>query len=313
MSTVCPGQSKTLAYSIAGVEREVGLSKDVLRVWERRYGFPVPSRDAQGDRVYSADQVHRLRVIRRLMDKGHRPGRLMKLQDSELSALMDDPSITTSVDQAGVESHLNPFMELLLEHQADRLTEALQQRLAREGLRAFVLDTIAPLTVLVGHGWAQGTLQIFEEHLFTELSGRVLRQAVAAVPGGRSPRVLLTTLPQEQHGMGLLMLEALLALEGAHCVSLGTQTPVADIVQAVAAHQVDVVALSFSAAFPLRQISAPLQQLRSALSGSVLVFAGGAGVRRLKPPVGVQLIDSLQDAALAIISSAEMAGAADRR
>ena len=38
-------------YSIAAVEREVGLSKDVLRVWERRYGFPLPSRDAPGERL----------------------------------------------------------------------------------------------------------------------------------------------------------------------------------------------------------------------------------------------------------------------
>ena len=64
-------------FTIAAVERDVGLSKDVLRVWERRYGFPVPNRDPHGERLYPAAQVLRLRLIKRLMDQGHRPGRLL--------------------------------------------------------------------------------------------------------------------------------------------------------------------------------------------------------------------------------------------
>ena len=53
-------------HSIAAVERDTGLAKDTLRVWERRYGFPAPGRDAQGERLYSDDDLVRLRHIRRL-------------------------------------------------------------------------------------------------------------------------------------------------------------------------------------------------------------------------------------------------------
>ena len=74
-------------FTIAAVERDVGLSKDVLRVWERRYGFPVPNRDPNGERLYPAGQVLRLRLIKRLMDQGHRPGRLMTTSVEELEAL----------------------------------------------------------------------------------------------------------------------------------------------------------------------------------------------------------------------------------
>ncbi|MEY2631516.1 MAG: hypothetical protein RIR00_170, partial [Pseudomonadota bacterium] len=62
-------------FSIAAVERDTGLSKDVLRMWERRYGFPVPDRDTNGERAYPSEQVERLRQIKRLMDQGHRPGK----------------------------------------------------------------------------------------------------------------------------------------------------------------------------------------------------------------------------------------------
>jgi len=288
-------------FTIAAVEREVGLSKDVLRVWERRYGFPVPNRDPHGERLYPAEQVLRLRLIKRLMDLGHRPGRLMSTAVEELEALAaGSPGVGAADADAG--SHeLDELFALVRHHDAAAYLQAMQQRLARQGLRRFVLDTVAPLTVQIGFAWQQGQLQVFEEHLFTELTARVLRQAIATVPGGSEPRVLLTTLPKEPHEMGLLMVEAVLSLEGAQCISLGTQMPLMEIVDAVAAHQVDVVALSFSAAFPARQTRALLQQLRAALPGPAELWAGGAGVRKLAAPDGVMCMASL-DSAIAAVS-----------
>ena len=288
-------------FAIAAVEREVGLSKDVLRVWERRYGFPAPERDVNGERLYPARQVLRLRLIKRLMDQGHRPGRLMATPVEELEALAAGaaPSARDAAAAPGSEE-LDNLLLLVRQHDGAAYQQAMQQRLARQGLRLFVQDTVAPLTMQVGSAWERGRLQVFEEHLFTELTGRVLRQAIAAVPGGSAPRVLLTTLPKEPHGMGLLMVEAVLSLEGAQCISLGTQMPLLEIAQAVAAHRVDVVALSFSAAFPARQIPALLEQLRAALPGPVELWAGGAGVHKLAPPDGVTCMASL-DSALAAV------------
>jgi len=286
-------------FTIAAVERDVGLSKDVLRVWERRYGFPVPNRDPHGERLYPAAQVLRLRLIKRLMDLGHRPGRLMSTSAEELEALAAGSHGVKAADAGSHE--LDKLFALVRHHDAAAYLQAMQQRLARHGLRQFVMDTVAPLTVQIGLAWQQGQLQVFEEHLFTELTARVLRQAIATVPGGSEPRVLLTTLPKEPHEMGLLMVEAMLSLEGAQCISLGTQMPLMEIVDAVAAHQVDVVALSFSAAFPARQTRALLEQLRAALPGPAELWAGGAGVRKLAAPDGVTCMASL-DSAIAAVS-----------
>jgi methylmalonyl-CoA mutase cobalamin-binding subunit len=96
------------------------------------------------------------------------------------------------------------------------------------------------------------------------------------------------------------MVEAVLSLEGAHCISLGTQMPLLEIVDAVAAHHVDVVALSFSAAFPARQVPALLAQLRAALSGTTELWAGGAGVHKLAAPKGVMCMASLDNAIAAV-------------
>jgi len=288
-------------FTIAAVERDVGVSKDVLRVWERRYGFPMPERDPHGERLYPAGQVLRLRLIKRLMDLGHRPGRLMSSSVDELEALAATSHAAKAAEADAAGSHdLNELLALIRRHDGPAYLQAMQQRLARQGLGPFVQDTVANLTVQIGLAWERGQLQVFEEHLFTELTARVLRQAIAAVPGGTEPRVLLTTLPKEPHEIGLLMVEAVLSLEGAQCISLGTQMPLTEIVDAVAAHQIDVVALSFSAAFPMRQTRALLEQLRAALSGATELWAGGAGVRNLAAPRGVMCMASLDSAVAAV-------------
>ena len=107
----------------------------------------------------------------------------------------------------------------------------------------------AALTVAVGEAWLDGRIAVYEEHLYSEAVQSVLRSALVPFQAGleaHAPRVLLTTVPGEAHGLGLLMAEALMTLESCRCLSLGTQTPIADIVAAAAAHRIDVVALSFA-------------------------------------------------------------------
>jgi methanogenic corrinoid protein MtbC1 len=286
--------------SITAVERDIGLSKDVLRVWERRYGFPAPERDANGDRAYPAEQVQRLRLIKRLMDHGHRPGRLLSMSADELIRLsVPDPTASSSI--ADEPNRLGPLVDLILKHDAEAYVQALQQQLARQGLATFVHDTVAPLILRIGWAWEEGRLHVFEEHLFSELTERVLRQAIATIPRGNEPRVLLTTLAQEQHAMGLLMVEALLSLEGALCIPLGTQMPLTEVACASLAHRADVVALSFSMAFPARQLSSLLLQLRGMLPAATELWAGGSGVIRIAAPEGVKLARTLEDAVTAVL------------
>ena len=296
-------------YSIAAVEREVGLSKDVLRVWERRYGFPLPSRDAHGERLYSSEQVIRLRLVKRLMDGGHRPGRLLALPVDALQSLAEGPAqgATKAAQPAlpGASAAVDPeLLAFIGRHDGPGLAQALQQRLAQLGLIRFVLDTIAPLAVQVGEEWARGRMEVFEEHLFTEVAVRLLRQAIAAVPPRNGPVVLLTTVPGEPHGLGLLMVESLLTLQGARCINLGTQLPLQDIARAAKACQADVVGLSFSPAYNGRRIPEVLEQLRSSLDLRVQLWAGGDAMRRAPPVPGVKPLVSLQEAMTAIAPDA---------
>jgi methanogenic corrinoid protein MtbC1 len=271
------------SFNIAAVERDTGLSKDVLRMWERRYGFPQPDRDSNGERCYPADQVERLRLIKRLMDAGHRPGKLIATPVEELAGFVSRRAKARPGNESSDGSELSDLLALIKQHDSNGFQQAMQQRLARQGLQRFVQDTIAPLTFRVGEAWEDGSVEVFEEHLFTELTKRLLRQAIAGLPSGqRSPRILLTSVPDEPHVLGLLMVEALFALEGAECIPLGTQMPLLEIGRAASAHRAHVVALSFSVAFPQRQIPGLLQQLRMVLAPEIELWVG----RRRRPAAG---------------------------
>lgn len=289
------------SFSIAAVERDTGLSKDVLRMWERRYGFPQPDRDSNGERSYPADQVERLRLIKRLMDAGHRPGKLIATPVEELSGFVSRRAKAPSSDNKADSAELGELLALIKQHDSNGFQQAMQQRLARQGLQHFVQDTVAPLTRQVGEAWEDGSVEVFEEHLFTELTKRLLRQAIAGLPGGqRSPRILLTSVPDEAHVLGLLMAEALFALEGAECIPLGTQMPLLEIARAARAHRANIVALSFSLAFPQRQIPGLLQQLRLALPPEIELWVGGRGVLRLASIEGIQWLSTFEHALAAL-------------
>ncbi len=294
---------------IAAVERETGLAKDTLRVWEKRYGFPQPMRDLNGDRLYPADQVQQLQLIRRLLDAGLRPGKVVGLGATDLQHLLEQqassqrtesPRTEPTAGQGPVPVDLAPLLAAIAAHNPQSLRHALHNAQMRMGLAPFVTDLAAPLTTAVGDAWARGRFEIFEEHLFTEVITGVLRQAISSLPPSSAsgaltrPKVLLTTIPQELHGLGLLMVEALLALDGCNCVSLGTQTPLGDIVQAAQAHHADVVALSFSSVQTGTLVLASLRELRAQLPSSIDLWVGGScSVLYQKPIDGITAIQPL--------------------
>jgi len=273
-ASVTGSPSTDMAMGIGAVERDTGLSKDTLRVWERRYAFPAPGRDAFGERVYPWEQVEKLRAIKRLMDRGFRPGKIIHHGIADLKALGQQGNAGAS--SACTLHEVDVFLDLVRTHRVDDLRRALGQEVAKGGLGHFVTAVARPLNVAIGELWMQGSLEIFEEHLYTESLQIVLRNAIANVPRTpAAPRVLLTTLPNEQHGLGLLMAEAMLVLEGAQCVSLGVETPVWDIVRAAVSQKADIVALSFSQGYPPAQAVDGLTELRRRLDTTVDLWVGG--------------------------------------
>ncbi len=283
--------SSPLPCTISDVERDTGVAKETLRVWERRYAFPQPERDPFGERLYPVEQVLKLRLVKRLIDLGFRPGKVIGFTTPELQAMAEKAAAGNRPRPRTTSPDLQPYIDLFRSHQGEALRRKLSQAMVVMGLRNFVIDLMAPLIATVGDSWACGDFNVWEEHLFTETLQMVMRSAIFSVPPANPssmaprPRVLLTTPPQEKHGLGLLMSEALMAAEGASCISLGVQTPLPDIVDAARTLQVDIIALSFTPAMNSRHVVDALKELRARLPDTIEIWAGGgnAALRRRVP------------------------------
>ena len=289
-------------HSIAAVERDTGIGKDTLRVWERRYGFPTPDRDANGERIYAKAQLEKLRIIKRLMDQGHRPGRIVGQSVEALQHLSrGESSLQPShlASQVRGREDLGAYIAMLQGQDLEGVRRRFSKKLAQDGLARLVMDVVAPLNVMVGDAWARGELAVHEEHLYAECASNLMRQGIAAIPPSvdpATPCVLLTTFPQEAHGLGLLMAECLLTLHGCRCVSLGTQTPVHEIAQAAVAHHADVVALSFSLSMNPNHVADGLKALSALMPLSIEVWVGGqAPVLRRRSIGRVLVLHELTD------------------
>ena len=272
--------SSSALLSLGEVTASTGMAADVLRAWERRYGFPKPSRDRRGRRVYSRGQVQHLLLLRRLVDSGDKPSRIIGLPPALLEAraasLIDRSANTTAL--IGYSQMVEQSIALLEQDRLDLLVQELRRDLALQGARRFVLETASALTVAVGSAWQTGRLAVHQEHAFSQILLAALAVARQAALAGSGPKFLLTTAPGEAHGLGLAMAETMIAMEGGRCVGLGLETPLDQIVAAASAHAVDAVGLSFSAFYSPRAAVSFIAKLREQLAPGTALWIGGACV-----------------------------------
>jgi DNA-binding transcriptional MerR regulator/methylmalonyl-CoA mutase cobalamin-binding subunit len=281
--------------SIGTVERDSGIARDTLRIWERRYGFPKPLRNNKGERIYPEDQLSRLQCIRRLLDQGFRPGKVVALNDFDLGLL--EASLYPNSSISGLIENL---LNILQTSDATELEEALSKIYQQQDMQTFITQTVTPLLQTVGERWAKGQLQIFEERMLSEVLTRFINNKISLMQKvSTKPCVLLATLPGEEHTLGLLMFSALLADRGVNVINLGGEVPMDQIILAVDRLNVDILGITFSGAYQYKNIHSHLVELRESIPKNVDLWSGGEGIKRMRNlPSGVKKITSFDQVPL---------------
>src|SRR5450755_2306912 len=275
----CPEAAQ--GYSIRVASRLTGVSSDTLRMWERRYGFPKPVRNGAQVRVYTDADIERLVLISRALKAGFRSGEVIHRAADDLRALLVN---STRAELAS--DRRTPTIESLLGRLIDDDPEGLRDELRRSvallGPKHFLTDVAAPLVESVGEAWAAGRIAVRHEHLVSEVLSSKLRLLLSAYDDQSSgPTVLLATLSDEQHGLGLEMVALYLALEGVTPRLLGVNTPPDQIAEAAIALSARVVGVSISEASEIPLTEAHLRRVLSALPAGTDVWVGGKQARKL--------------------------------
>ena len=178
----------------------------------------------------------------------------------------------------------------------------LERLVDLNGLAVFVQTLLPAFNDAVGEAWASGRLGVHMEHHYTEAVRQTLYTGLAKLRASNAkPRVLITTSPGELHGLGAMGLQVALAVQGAHCVSLGTQTPVEEVVSAAVSMDICVVAISASVNQPPQELLAYLVALRKSLPPPCRLWAGGRGLLALdgQLPQGIDHFQSVEEAVAA--------------
>jgi len=291
------------AISISAVERETGILKETLRMWERRYGFPTPGRSPSGERFYRRTEVLKLRQLKLLIDKGYRPGSIVGKSLDELRG-MDKASRPEPVPDANLNprrsahSTLETALRLVQTSHTGELHNWLHVSLRRDWVQEFVLEIVRPLAAEIARAGESGELPDFAQRLVIQQLETLLRAATSETPpSSATPRILLTTLPGENRRLELLMTQALHVAAGAACMSLGTETPIEEIARGAASLRADIIVLPFGPGYPMRKALANLRDLRTALgSEKIAIWASGVAVRRISGRLpGVTILPELED------------------
>jgi len=280
--------------TIGAVSRATGLSPDILRVWQKRYGFPIPQRKPSGHRLYTSSDVRRLRRIAAAIARGHRPAQVVALPEPRLETLLADDNLITPQEEA----RLHPVAALLehvKNHRRQELTSALLADAATMGPLDFLELRVAPLTDSVGEAWALGGIGIHHEHFFSECAEDVLRTLrLPYERANRGPSIILATLPGEQHRLGLQMVALVTAVAGLRPHVLGSDTPVSQIADAWVTRNADAIGISVSLSSASAAVRRHLSELRDIIPTTVPIFVGGRGARRTFPPPGVAVVEDLR-------------------
>lgn len=276
-----------------------GVSENLIRAWERRYGVLTPARTGSGYRSYERADIEVLKRLKQLTEQGVSISEAVKLVPQLLREVKEQLAQEGTIGlPRKANSRLEGRRELEPSRWRDELFGAAQRfdqaaidTLMDEGLRrpplAFFEELVAPLLREVGERWHAGKLSISEEHLLTNAARQRVISLLANAPRKAKWHVVCACLPSEQHELGLLGAALHFRHAGWKVTYLGARTPFAQLRRVVAAVKPDVVAVS-----AIRDGKA-LEGLERVLPAGTRVVAGGAGAKHR--PHGLTLIDGPAD------------------
>jgi DNA-binding transcriptional MerR regulator len=252
---------------IGELSRRVGVTPELLRAWERRYGLLRPARSAGGLRLYSPADVERVALMQQHLAEGLAAAEAAALAVRE--AVDEEPS-RRALRPAVIREELSEALDTFDEPRAQAILDRL---LALATLDALLSEVVVPYLQELGERWERGEVSVAQEHFASSVvRGRLL--GLARGWGlGRGPTAVLACLPGEQHDLGLIAFGLALRSRGWRIVYLGPDSPIDTVAEVRRRIEPDLVVLSAVS----RERVRPLMPKLRALARCHPLALGGAG------------------------------------
>jgi DNA-binding transcriptional MerR regulator len=267
----------TGALRIGEFARRVGVSPELLRAWERRYGLLQPIRTDGGFRLYTDDDAERVERMKRALHEG------FSAAEAARRALAQERSTEGALDDA---------RERLMAA-AHAYDEATMHAILDEVLAGFSLETvlrelILPVLHEIGTEWERGTLEVGQEHFASNLVRERLLALARLWGRGGGPLAILACAPGERHDIGLIAFGLVLRSHGWRILFLGADTPLATLGSAVSTTNPRLVVV---ASMDSALLEAQSTQLRRLGRSAALVLSGAGASEQLCTRLRIDRLD----------------------
>jgi DNA-binding transcriptional MerR regulator len=268
---------------IGALSRRVGVSPELLRAWERRYGVLQPRRTEGGFRLYSADDEKRVRTMLRHVEAGVPAAEAARL------ALAEAPESGNGDLPPRLEALADALREALDRFDEPAANLVLDRLLAAFTVETVLRDVVIPYLRELGERWERGEASVAQEHFASNLlRGRLF--GLARGWGRRGgPAAVLACAPGELHDLPLVVFGLVLATRGNAVTFLGPDTPVETVANAARDLDARLVVISATAR---ERLAGAQRELRALASWVPVALAGAGASPALARSVGARLLDA---------------------
>jgi methylmalonyl-CoA mutase cobalamin-binding subunit/DNA-binding transcriptional MerR regulator len=289
------------------VTLRTGLTPDLLRAWEKRYGVMSPSRSSAGQRVYTDADIERLALLARAVKGGRAIGLVAKLPLRELQRVVEEdakalgamsPPSTPSPTESRATLQATAFATIE-RFDAVELESLLRTTALRLGIDETLDGVVGPLRIDIGARWHEGRLSPANEHLATAVIRRTLSWMMdTGTPPPMGRTLVVATLAGQAHELGAMLAAAAASSHGWRVVYLGANLPSRDIGVAANHTRASAVALSFVHPAEDPRMADALRELRATLLSGIAILAGGSAAANYAPAlaaVGASRFGSIRE------------------
>ncbi|HAZ11273.1 MAG: hypothetical protein A2X86_20655 [Bdellovibrionales bacterium GWA2_49_15] len=281
-------------YSIQMASRLSGVGIHTLRAWEKRYQAVVPQRSGNGRRIYTEEDISKLRMLNELCGFGSSIGSIANHSSMELEKLLAkftekdnkhvaEMPLTSVTDKVVSRDALSHLLLALQAYKLDVISHELNKLIGVLNPREFVLDVLYPLLQEVGARVKQGEMTLAQEFAISSIVkfhvGHLLYGTFRN--SRRSDKVFVFATPENNHHEFGILLCALMCVHYGHkFFYFGMNMPADALIQATEALEADYVILGTTNLLPEyveTDLNSYLTDIVSALKPTQKLIVGGNG------------------------------------
>ena len=276
-------------YLIRTVSKRSGVKSDLVRAWERRYQAVNPIRTAGGHRVYTDQDIARLKLLNEATNNGHSISQIAQMSLDDLKQLIkneipainqesiETPSISLNRDKYEIAQDYNDkCYAAVLSFDARALESHFENAIVELGSEAFIELLLSPLLSKIGERWKKGELRPVHEHM----TSSVIRSLTYILRNNNpcpanAPRMIVSTPIGQLHELGALLAAIMAELCGWQVTHLGANLPAEEIAAAVKYTNACALTLSISFATEDNVVAKEIRRIKKLIGNDVTLIVGG--------------------------------------